>query len=77
MSLSALAIIRAYLELARYERDFAQAWSFVNMAAAHLPLVVEEKDLPPFVSYLKSINENEAVEDISQLDKNKLQHKLL
>lgn len=75
--MAALAIIRAYLELARYERDFAQAWSFVNMAAAHLPLVVEEKDLPPFVSYLKSIKENEAVEDINQLDRNKLQHKLL
>jgi hypothetical protein len=75
--MAALAIIRAYLELARYERDFAQAWSFVNMAAAQLPLVVEEKDLPPFVFYLKSVKENETVEEISQLDKNTLQHKLL
>lgn len=75
--MAALAIIRAYLELARYERDFAQAWSFVNMAATHLPLVVEDKDLPPFVSYLKSFKEKEDDEDISQLDKNKLQHKLL
>jgi hypothetical protein len=75
--MAALAIIRAYLELARYERDFAQAWSFVNMAASHLPLVVEDKDLPPFVAYLKPLKEDEAAGDISQLDKNKLQHKLM
>lgn len=77
--MAALAIIRAYLELARYERDFAQAWSFVNMAAAHLPLVVEKKDLPPFVSYLRFLkdNDSEDIEDISKLDKSKLHHKLL
>lgn len=43
--ISALAMIRAYLDLARDERDFAQAWSYVNLATTLLPRVVEEKDL--------------------------------
>lgn len=43
--ISALAMIRAYLELARYERDFAQAWSYVNLATTLLTRVVDENDL--------------------------------
>ncbi len=44
--ISALAMIRSYLQLARYERDFAQAWSYVNLATTLLPRVVDERDLP-------------------------------
>ncbi len=44
--ISALAMIRVYLELARYERDFAQAWSYVNLATTLLPRVVDKEDLP-------------------------------
>ena len=43
---STLATIQAYLELARYERNFAKAWSYINLAITLLPLVVKEEDLP-------------------------------
>lgn len=40
-----LATIRAYLDIVVYERDFAQAWSYVNLACCLLPLVVDENEL--------------------------------
>ncbi len=40
-----LATIRAYLDIVVYERDFAQAWSYVNLACCLLPLVVNENEL--------------------------------
>ncbi len=43
--LHVLASVNAYLECARTERDFAEAWSLVNMADALLPLVVPDDDL--------------------------------
>jgi len=43
---STLATIQAYLELARYERNFAKAWSYINLAITLLPLVVKQEELP-------------------------------
>lgn len=40
-----LARINAYLELAKIERDFARAWTYVNLADSLLPLVVDGKEL--------------------------------
>lgn len=40
-----LATVMAYLECARTEPDFAEAWSLVNLADAFLPLVVADHDL--------------------------------
>ena len=42
---STLATIQAYLELARYERNFAKAWSYINLAITLLPLVVKPEEL--------------------------------
>jgi hypothetical protein len=40
-----LAKIKAYLELAMLATDFAQAWTFVNLADSFLPLVVCDEEL--------------------------------
>lgn len=50
---STLATVLAYLILAKSERDFAYAWSYVNLAITHLSLVVEEEDLESFTPFLK------------------------
>lgn len=43
--LHTLATLQAYLQLAKHERDFAQAWTYVNLADTLLPLVVDEEEL--------------------------------
>lgn len=43
--LRTLATLQAYLQLAKHERDFAQAWTYVNLADTLLPLVVDEDEL--------------------------------
>jgi hypothetical protein len=40
-----LSILQACLQLARRERDFAQAWSYINLADTLLPLIVKENEL--------------------------------
>lgn len=49
-----LATIFAYLEMAAKEKSFAMAWCFANQADAHLPLVVEEKELKGVIQRLHS-----------------------
>ncbi|MHC4570897.1 MAG: hypothetical protein ACYS0C_02315 [Planctomycetota bacterium] len=49
-----LAKIKAYLELAKTERDFAQAWTYVNLADSLLPLVVDDKELGACIVRLRS-----------------------
>lgn len=49
-----LAKIKAYLELAKTERDFAQAWTYVNLADSLLPLVVDDKELGACMIRLRS-----------------------
>jgi hypothetical protein len=39
-----LATVQAYLILAKKERDFSRAWTYVNMADALLPLVVKDDE---------------------------------
>ncbi|MEW6418913.1 MAG: hypothetical protein AB1480_12465 [Nitrospirota bacterium] len=51
-----LADLLAYLALARRERDFAQAWTYVNLADALLPLVVEEKEMNACVERLRALD---------------------
>lgn len=51
---STLATVLAYLILAKSERDFACAWSYVNLAITHLTLIVEESDLASFTHFLES-----------------------
>ena len=43
--LEIMATILAYQEMARYERDFATAWSYVNMAMSLIPLVVNDSEV--------------------------------
>jgi hypothetical protein len=52
-----LATIRAYLELAKHERDFAQAWTYINLADAYLPLVVEKEEVIACCERLRMIDE--------------------
>ena len=49
-----LAKIKAYLELAKTESDFAQAWTYVNLADSLLPLVVDDKELGACMVRLRS-----------------------
>ena len=67
--ISALATIRAYLELARYERDFAQAWSYVNLATTLLTRVVDEEDLAAVTFRLRCHGSKKEVEDKGKADK--------
>lgn len=55
--LHTLATILAYLELAERERDFAQAWTYVNLADELLPLVVEEHELESCCARLSAWDE--------------------
>jgi hypothetical protein len=53
-----LATVCAYLILAKRERDCAQAWSYVNLADALLPLVVEETELDACTVRLSTCEEH-------------------
>ena len=53
-----LATIQAYLTLARRERDFAQAWTYVNLADALLPLVVDKEQLEACMQRLRTWDES-------------------
>jgi hypothetical protein len=70
--ISALAMIRAYLELARYERDFAQAWSYVNLATTLLTRVVDEEDLAA-VTFRLRCRSSKKEEDKEKGDKPELE----
>jgi hypothetical protein len=52
-----LVDVLALLECARKETDFAQAWSYVNLADAILPLIVTEEELPACVSRLQAADD--------------------
>ena len=52
-----LATVKAYLTLARRERDFAQTWTYVNLADALLPLVVDEDELEACMQRLRTSEE--------------------
>ena len=52
-----LATVKAYLTLARRERDFAQTWTYVNLADALLPLVVDEDELEAYMQRLRTSEE--------------------
>lgn len=49
---SNLVDVLALLECARKETDFANAWSYVNLADAILPLIVTQDELPACLSRL-------------------------
>jgi len=51
-----LATVQAYLILAGRERNFAQAWTYVNLAEALLPLVVEEKEVDACSARLRTLD---------------------
>ncbi len=51
------ARVQAYLKLAARERDFAQAWTYVNLADALLPLVVDDHELDACILRLRKWDE--------------------
>ena len=54
---SNLVDVLALLECARKETDFANAWSYVNLADAILPLIVAEEELPACVARLQAADD--------------------
>ena len=54
-----MATILAYLEMARFERDFANAWSYVNLAMTLLPLVANESEFKA-CQFLMSVSDRKA-----------------
>ena len=52
-----LATVRAYLILAKSERDFSRAWTYVNMADALLPLVVKDDEFKTCLVRLQATDE--------------------
>lgn len=48
----AFVSILTYLSLAAMETNFAKAWSYINLADAHLPLIVDEHELKSVVQRL-------------------------
>lgn len=64
-----LAKIKAYLELAKIERDFAQAWTYVNLADSLLPLVVDEKELDACIVRLRARDKQLLKDDGKSLPK--------
>jgi len=53
----ALAKIRAYLKLARHEKDYSYSWSYINLADAYLPLVVPDEAFDACLMRLKTWDE--------------------
>ena len=53
-TINTLAQINAYLQLAKNERDFAKAWTYVNIADSLLPLVVNDEELEACTARLRS-----------------------
>jgi hypothetical protein len=49
-----LARIKAYLKMAKIETNFAEAWTYVNLADSFLPLVVNEDELGNCIMRLAS-----------------------
>lgn len=64
-----LVSVFAYLKCAQQERDFAQAWTYVNVAAALLPLVVLEEELDACTVQLRAQDERLPDEFRELLDK--------
>ncbi|MBM3240669.1 hypothetical protein FJZ31_30665 [Candidatus Poribacteria bacterium] len=51
-----LATVQAYLLLAKKERDFAQAWTYINSADALLPLVVNDDECDACCARLRTFD---------------------
>lgn len=64
-----LVTLFALLKCAKEETDFAQAWSYVNLADAILPLLVEKDELTACASRLKAADHRLPDEYFNELNK--------
>lgn len=70
--LNNLALIDAYLNLSRYERNFARAWTFINLATTLLVLVVEPEDERAAVFRLERHKQKETLRALYHTQSSKL-----